>query len=192
MEPPLILASSSPRRRRLLSRLASEFSVVAAAVDESRLPGERPAAYARRLAMEKAAWVAATVGDATVLGADTAVADGRDTLGKPTDAAAAGRMLQRLAGRWHLVITAVARVDSVTGTTVVDHTTTAVLLKALSRAEIHAYVASGRPMDKAGSYAIQDTNPSPVAAIVGSETNVVGLPLLLTRCLLGRAPRPGS
>ncbi len=119
-----------------------------------------------------------------IVGADTAVVDGSDILGKPADAAEAAAMLRRLRGRSHTVMTGVAVLDTATGRleTAVERTT--VVMRAYSDAEIAAYVASGDPMDKAGAYAIQNRAFAPVARIEGCYANVVGLPLCTLACLL--------
>jgi septum formation protein len=120
-----------------------------------------------------------------VLGADTIVVIDGDALGKPADPADAAEMLRRLRGRWHDVLTGVAVVAG--GTALADTEVTRVLMARYDDALIERYVASGSPLDKAGAYAIQDLGGALVDAIVGSYTNVVGLPLGLTRRLLAAA-----
>ncbi len=184
-KPPIVLASASPRRKALLSTLAPEpFEVVVAEIDESPLPGERPEPHVRRLALAKARAVAAQIeGPARVLGADTIVVFEGRILGKPADAADAAATLRRLRGRRHEVVTGLAMVDAETGRSRSTSATTGVWMRDYSDAEIEAYVAGGDPMDKAGAYAIQHTGFRPVARLEGSETNVIGLPLALTRWL---------
>ena len=185
----LILASSSPRRRELLASLGLEFDIAKPDIDETRLPGEYPLAYARRLSREKADKVAQGLGDARalILSADTIVVlhsgagqadDRRELLGKPADAAEARRMLRRLRGRAHEVITAftVCHNDQ-PARAITRHERTVVHMRDYSDAEIAAYVATGDPLDKAGGYAIQNQAFQPVARIDGSYSNVVGLPL---------------
>lgn len=176
---PLVLASASPRRRELLATLGRPFSVQAADLDESRLPGEEPLAYGLRLAQAKALAVAESLGDqaATVLGADTLVVLDGAILGKPADAAEATAMLRRLRGRAHRVLTAVALVDAARGRVRLGAGHTTVHMRPYTEAELAAYVAGGDPLDKAGAYAIQHAGFSPVARLEGSETNVIGLPL---------------
>jgi len=183
--PPIILASGSPRRRALLEALGVPFTVQNADVDESLLPGERPEPYARRLALAKAHAVAAEVDGGLVLGADTIVVDGDEVLGKPLDAAEAIRLLRRLRGRRHVVITAIALVDAATGAARVGAEHSGVWLRDITDAEIDAYVATGDPLDKAGAYAVQHAGFRPVARIEGSETNVIGLPLLRLGWVMG-------
>jgi len=188
--PALVLASGSPRRQALLQRLGLEFEVRAAEVDESPIPGEAPGDYALRLACEKAAAVARTIPAGLVVGADTIVVDGGEVLGKPADAAEARRTLERLRGHRHLVATAVAVVDARSGETASAVEWTAVWMRPYGDEEIAAYVATGDAQDKAGAYAIQHPAFRPVAALQGSETNVIGLPLARVRWLLARVGRP--
>ncbi|MCB0216048.1 MAG: septum formation protein Maf [Chloroflexi bacterium] len=186
--PPFVLASASPRRRALLaSLLDAPFQVRVADIDESPLSGERPEPHVRRLALAKARAVAAGLhAPLQVLGADTVVAFEGRILGKPASPADAVETLRRLRGRRHEVITGLALVDAPAGAILrVAAATTGVWMRAYTDAEIEAYVASGDPMDKAGAYAIQHTGFRPVARLEGSETNVIGLPLGLTRWLLG-------
>lgn len=181
----LILASASPRRRELLAALGRPFQVIAPDIDETPRPGERPHAYARRAAAEKAAAVAARLPARTgapriVIGCDTIVAVGDRILGKPCDAAEARRMLRALSGRWHCVISGLCVLFEGPNGAWRERTlavATRVRFRRLSRDEIAAYVASGEPMDKAGAYAIQGGAAGMVAEIRGSYTNVVGLPL---------------
>jgi septum formation protein len=174
-----------------LARIQPEFEVVVSDVPEVQLPGERPADFALRLAVAKAGAVAGGHPGATVIGADTIVVAGGDVLGKPVDAAEAEAFLRRLRGVRHTVITAVAVVCTATeadtrGVRVAglgaEHT--GVWLRSFSDAELLAYVATGHSLDKAGGYAIQHRGFEPVAHLSGSESNVVGLPVRLTRRLL--------
>jgi septum formation protein len=181
--PDLVLASASPRRRELLEQLGLVLVIAAAEIDETPLPGERPADYVRRVAGAKCdAVAAARPGDAPalpVLAADTMVVAageaGLEILGKPTDADDARRMLARLAGRRHEVATAY-RIRA--GDALVERTvTTAVAFRALAPAEVEAYVASGEWRGKAGGYAVQGIAGAFVTELRGSVTNVIGLPL---------------
>ena len=121
-----------------------------------------------------------------MLGADTLVILDGQALGKPRDADDAVAMLQRLRGRWHEVITAIAAVDAATGREAAEAVVTRVQMADYTDAEIAAYVATGEPLDKAGAYAIQDRGRALVASVDGSYTNVVGLPVDETRRLLQR------
>lgn len=178
----LILASASPRRRELLGRICPAFTVVPADVDESLDPGPVAAAV-ERLALRKARAVAAGARDAVVLAADTVVVVDGVVLGKPAGPDEARAMLRRLRGRVHEVVTGVAVVDAA-GREASLSVTTRVLMAAYSDATLHAYAASGAPLDKAGAYAIQDRDGALVDGLAGSYTNVVGLPLEATRRLL--------
>ncbi|SRR5581483_824972 len=179
--PRLVLASASPRRRELVRRLGVPCDVEPTAVDETPRTGERPADLAVRLAEAKAR--AAQPGTHWVLAADTVVILDDQALGKPRDAAEAVSMLQRLRDRTHEVATGVCLLvpGSRPRLAVVR---THVQMRPYSDAEIRAYVASGAPLDKAGAYGIQDAGFSPVRAIRGCYTNVVGLPLCAVADLL--------
>ncbi|HLK50570.1 MAG TPA: Maf family protein [Bryobacteraceae bacterium] len=172
----LVLASQSPRRAEILHLAGIEFTVRPASVDETPLPHEAPAAYVSRLAEEKALAIAADPGD-TVLGADTTVVIDGEILAKPADEADARRMLQMLSGRCHQVLTGIClRRD---GRLIRDYASTSVWFNTLTASEIHAYVASGEPMDKAGAYAIQGLASKFIERIDGCYFNVVGLPIAL-------------
>lgn len=166
----LILASSSPRRRELIKVFNIPFSVFDPEVDE--LLGEAEPEALIQLAIRKARTFH---GEGVVMAADTAVVFENKLLGKPGNEEAAFEMLLALRGRTHLVITAVAAVlgDKVCST----YCSTLVSMRDYTEDEAWAYVASGSPMDKAGGYAIQDRDFSPVASYEGCYLNVVGLPL---------------
>ena len=191
---PLVLASASPRRAELLQRVGLEFEVVVPDVDESVHDGEPPDRYAARVAADKAARVAALRPDAVVLAADTAVVVDGDALGKPADAHDAVRMLRRLSGRTHRVLTAV-HVVTPDGRAYEVTVGAEVTMAALGDDEIVAYVGTGEPLDKAGAYAVQGRGAALVTRLEGDPTTVVGLPLRTTLDLLDRAGvrprRPG-
>jgi septum formation protein len=192
----LILASASPRRRELLSRLGLVFEVRPSEIEEP-LTTEVPApALATTLARAKARAVADQVraeGDdpALVLGADTLVVlDGRP-LGKPGSRAEARTVLRALSGRSHEVVTAVALVEVPGAREAAEVATSRVLMRPYGESEIEAYVATGEADDKAGAYAVQGAGGQLVARVEGSLENVVGLPLGATVRLLrafGLAP----
>ncbi len=182
----LILASASPRRRELLQRLGVGFRVESSAVPEMPRSNECAPAFVRRIAREKAFAVAQSYPEAWVCGADTVVVADGEMLGKPTDAPDAQRMLRRLSGASHHVLTGVALVGPARRAEVDLVVSTVVQFRALDEDEITTYVASGEPMDKAGAYAIQGGAAQFVAQVVGSHTNVVGLPLDEVRELLQR------
>lgn len=180
---PLFLASTSPRRRELLTQLGLRFDVLAADVDETHLPGETPEAYVRRLAIAKAQAGAAQAGSsALVIGADTTVTRHGHVLAKPGSREDAFAMWSLLSGGEHEVLTGVA----VAGEGRVEATvvSTRVSFRDISPAEMEAYWASGEPADKAGAYAIQGRGAVFVSGISGSYSNVVGLPLSETAALL--------
>ncbi len=178
MSPRVVLASSSPRRRELLSLIGIAHTVSPAELDETALPGEAPQPHAERLARAKAAAVAERLGDdpgIVVVGADTIVVVDGDILGKPGDEAAAAAMLRRLAGRSHTVFTAVAVARDrrlVSGVESVG-----VTFRPLSDEDITRYIATGEPMDKAGAYGIQGYGATIVEGVVGDYFAVMGLAL---------------
>ena len=183
--PRLILASASPRRRELIARLGvTPDAIVAADIDETPAKAELPRVYAARMAREKALAVAAD--GAHVLAGDTVVALGRRVLPKAEDEATARQCLQLLSGRRHRVLSAIA-LAAPDGALRERLSETVVRFKALSRAEIDAYVASGEWRGKAGGYAIQGSAEGLIAWIAGSHSGVVGLPLFETRALLKAA-----
>ena len=171
-----MLASQSPRRSEILRSAGIPFTVRVADVDETVLAGESPADYVQRLAAAKAFAIESADGE-TVLGADTTVVIDGEILAKPADAADARRMLARLSGRRHEVLTGICLRR---GADVIrDYVTTGVVFARLSDAEIGEYVASGEPMDKAGAYAIQGLASKFVERIEGDYFNVMGLPVAL-------------
>ncbi|MCI0525204.1 MAG: Maf family protein [Acidobacteria bacterium] len=176
-----VLASSSPRRAELLRAAGINFSVRAANVDETIKPRESPRDYVLRLSREKAC--AAAREDELALGADTIVVVNGEIAGKPTDAEDATRMLRALSGQWHEVLTGVTLTRA--GRTLSDVASTRVKFAELTEAEIHWYVSTGEPMDKAGAYAIQGHASLFAERIEGSYSNVVGLPVQLVYRLAG-------
>lgn len=175
----LVLASRSPRRADLLRQLGVDFSVRAAGIDETPLPGEAPADYVQRLARDKARAVDA---GPAVLAADTTVVCDAAILGKPADRAEAEAMLRRLGGRRHTVLSGVCLRGH--GRELLRSVSTAVEFCPLTPALIAAYIDSGEPWDKAGGYGIQGLGGALVRRIDGSYSNVVGLPLCETREML--------
>jgi len=173
----IVLASASPRRLELLASAGIEFDVFAGDIDEEPLPGEPPADHVVRLARDKAVAVAARAEGRFFIGADTVVVCAGEIMGKPKDAADAERMLWKLSGVAHDVITGYAVYDRERDDALCEAVTTKVYFKPLRDEEIHAYIATGCPFDKAGAYAIQGGAAHMVERIDGSYTNVVGLPL---------------
>ena len=179
----IYLASGSPRRQELLTQLGVSFERIVTGIEEKRAEGESAQQYVSRLAREKAqAGVVQTPRDLPVLGADTIVILNGEVLEKPHDADHAARMLRKMSGQTHQVMTAVALADS---QNVLDClVVTDVTFRVLTDDEIAAYIASGEPMDKAGAYGIQGLGGCFVRKINGSYHAVVGLPLVETYELL--------
>ncbi|MEP7287128.1 MAG: Maf family protein [Chloroflexota bacterium] len=183
----LILASSSPRRFDLLTRTGLPFEVARPDIDETPYPNEPSDDYVQRLSLAKAWAIAHSLpqgSDALILSADTTVADGDQILGKPQDAAEAVAMLRQLRNRYHVVHTSVILLDAANGQSATRLTTAKVFLRDFTDSEIEAYVASGDPMDKAGSYAIHNKVFRPVARLDGCFTSVMGLPMCAVATLL--------
>jgi septum formation protein len=177
VSPELILASSSPRRRDLLSSLGLQFHVVPAELQEIPAPHEAARDFAVRVAEHKALVVGTTYSHAWVIGADTIVVVEDEILGKPLDRDDAKRMLQRLANREHLVLTGYVLLNMAAGKKLKGVEETQVKINTLEEEEIEWYINTGEPFDKAGGYAIQGKGAFMVDWIKGSYTNVVGLPL---------------
>lgn len=174
---PLILASGSPRRRELLSQAGVEFSVIVPGCDETPVPGESAREMVERLALTKALAIATRYPDSFVLGADTTVYIGGVSLGKPESEEEAYQMLRTIQGTTHEVWGGIAVVRESRGVRECWSHVTRVTMAPMDEATIREYVASGEPMDKAGSYAIQGLGLRFVASIEGSYSNVVGLNL---------------
>jgi septum formation protein len=171
----LILASASPRRSEIFRGLGLEFEIEPADIDETQLDGEAPAPYVDRVARAKAR-ACARPGHLTVA-ADTIVVIDGSVLGKPTDPKDARKMLARLVGREHEVLTAVAILDGTTGASRAAIERSRVRIASMTEPEIDWYVGTGEPLDKAGSYAIQGLGSLFVESVDGNYTNVVGLPV---------------
>lgn len=196
MNPRIYLASRSPRRRELLRQIGVPFDVIAfrngergadADVDERPVHGESPARYVERLALSKAEagvrrslW--RNMARQPVLAADTALEVDGEIIGKPVDPAQAARILARLSGSRHRVLTAVAISDGERTRSRVS--VSEVKFRELSADDIRNYVASGEPMDKAGAYAIQGRAATFIEQIHGSHSGIMGLPLYETAQLL--------
>jgi len=181
---PLVLASASPRRRRLLEQVGLPFLCSPSKIDEDdSFLGGAPAPAL--LAREKALAVSERHRNTWILGADTIVTKGHRVLGKPRDPGDARRMLTMLSGAEHRVITGICILDPLLRTAHREEVITLVKMKALTDEEIRAYIASGEPFGKAGGYAIQGIGSFMVESITGSYTNVVGLPICaLVKALL--------
>jgi septum formation protein len=184
----LVLASASPRRREILSQLGAAFRVEPSGIDERIFPGEQPEPHVARLAREKALEVRQRLtSDASqpcLLAADTIVVIDGQVLGKPVDDDDALRMLERLSGRAHRVLTGLFACDVGGDWQAARLLCTEVQFRTLDARAARAYVASGEGRDKAGSYAIQGLGAGLVREIAGSYTNVVGMPAAETLDLL--------
>ena len=177
MHEAFILASLSPRRRELLGGLALNFIVVPSGIDESENEGESPRDHVLRLSFEKARVVAAEYPDTWVLGADTIVVVDGEILGKPEDTKHAKKMLRKLSGRTHRVITGFSLVKDREHVEIRDAVESTVSFKHLPEDEIEWYTRTDEPYDKAGAYAVQGKAAFFIKEIHGSYTNVIGLPL---------------
>ena len=200
MDKRLVLASTSPRRRELLSGLGVEFQVTPPSASEDPQPNETPQEMVKRLALDKAMSVAshirsghdpsssvapaAFITGAFVIGGDSVVVLGDRVMGKPADSGEARRMLEALRGREHQVMTGVAVVDTNDLRAHASTRISTVIMREYSDEEIEAYVASGEPLDKAGGYAVQDKIFRPAAHLEGCYTGTMGLPLCTLMDLL--------
>ena len=187
----LILASASPRRQELLTRLGLPFEVLPAEVVEFEAPDADPREMVRHNAALKADWVAARHPEATVVGADTTVFIGNTVLNKPAGAAEARVMLRLLSGRTHTVFTGLAVRRLRDGLKLDQGVASAVTFKAFDDTVIDQYLAKVHTLDKAGGYAIQEETGLIVAGYTGSLTNIIGLPLEEMKQLLTQAGLTG-
>lgn len=182
----LILASASRGRKWVLEQLGLDFDVMLSCVDEEGFNITDPVELVSRLSLEKARDVAARVGTgsgdgpedgALVIGSDTVVVQDGEIIGKPRDLEDARRMLMRLAGRAHEVVSGVALVEAGSGRCQVDHDITTVRVRDISHDIIERYIRTGEPLGKAGAYAIQGRGALIIDGIDGCYFNVVGLPI---------------
>jgi septum formation protein len=186
-QPPLILASASPRRRELLAGMGVEFDVITADVTEHEDATIDPRVMVAHNAALKADWVAERHPHAWVLGADTTVFVDGHALNKPRDGGEAREMLRRLSGRTHTVFTGIALRQITGGVRIDEGVASEVTMRVLDDALIEAYLAKVHTLDKAGGYGIQDHGEMIVEHYTGSLSNIIGLPVeetkqLLTRC----------
>lgn len=175
MKRKIILASSSPRRRELLTECGVSFEIVSPDCDETVLPNETPEGMVKRLALLKADTIAAKNPDELVIGADTTVFWGTEILGKPLDKSDACKTLGKIQGQRHSVWGGIAVVCKAAAMSRVVAHETIVQMAKMSADSIAAYVATSDPLDKAGSYGIQGIGSQYIEWIHGSYTNVVGL-----------------
>jgi len=184
MKKKIILASASPRRRQLLKKIITSFTVAPSKVDESQIKAKSPGVFAVKAAIAKAEDVARHFKDAYVIGADTIVVLGKKILGKPKNEQEAIVMLKSLRNRTHEVVTGLCIVDSDTLNKFAGFVVTEVKMKKVSDQEILDYVKTGKPLDKAGAYGIQEIGKKFIDSISGDYDNVVGLPIRRTKELL--------
>ncbi len=182
--PGLILASASPRRRELMSLTGLSFVIDAPDVDESC--DLIPALAVKELSRRKALAAAALHPGQVILAADTLVSVDDKALGKPKDAQDAFRMLRSLSGRWHQVYTGVTVIGA-DGAIQCESDVTDVHFEEMDDETIRRYIATGEPMDKAGAYAVQGIAGLYIDQLRGSHSNVIGLPMTLTRRMLQNA-----
>ncbi len=175
----IILASTSPRRKRLMKQLGIEFTIIPSKVIEKFNPRLKPRRQAEELSLQKAEAVAGNYPDAIIIGADTLVALEDEVLGKPKDEKEAKRMLKKLSGTTHKVITGITIIDSSSRKTITKSVETSVTFRTLYPPEIASYIQTDKPFDKAGSYAIQDKGALFIERIEGDYFGTVGLPLFL-------------
>jgi septum formation protein len=174
---PIVLASSSPRRRELLEKIGLKFIVDPVEVEEKLTLDHDPLRLAKSISLKKALTASRRHPDALIIAADTfGVIDGK-ILGKPVDEAQAVSMLEEMSGKCHRVITGFTIIDGVTGRTVSRAVQTMVYFRNLSSSEITGYVSTGESFDKAGAYAIQGLGALLVERIDGDYYNVIGLPI---------------
>src|SRR3989338_901665 len=180
----IILASASPRRQKLLKKVIKSFTIVPSHVDESTIRAKTSEAFAVKAALAKAEEIALKHKNSIVIGADTIVVLGNEILGKPRSKKEATAMLKSLSGKIHKVITGLAVVDTNTFKNITDYEITKVRMGKPSIKLIKEYVDSGRPIDKAGAYGIQEIKKEFIDGIEGDYDNVVGLPVARIKELL--------
>ncbi len=180
----IILASSSPRRVKILSDLGIQFLQRRSSISETPRKNEKPGTFAIRIASEKALKVSLDYTRGLILACDTIVAIDGKILGKPKNRRDAALMLKRLNGRWHKVYSAIAIIDAKTKRMLSGCSITKVKFKSMSEDDIAWYVSTREPLDKAGSYGIQEIGMIFIEKINGSCTGVAGLPVELLGMLL--------
>lgn len=173
----IVLASVSPRRKQLLKKLGIDFIVVPSNIEEHLNPRLKPRSQVEELALQKAEAVAPQFPDAIILAADTLVALGDEVIGKPQDEQDAKRMLKKLRGRMHTIVTGFVLFETVSKRTIIKSVETKVWFRKISPSEISNYLEKEKPYDKAGAYAIQDLGAIFIEKIEGDYFGAVGLPL---------------
>lgn len=183
----IVLASASPRRKQLLKQISLDFIVKSSNFDEDSVYNENPDQYVMQLAKGKAAEIASMeeYRDFLIIGADTTVYFNNKYLNKPQNKVEAKEMLNNLSNSWHQVFSGICLIDNLNHTINTDYSVTDVKFRKLNEEEIDYYISTGSPMDKAGSYGIQDDFGALfVEQIRGDFYNVVGLPLVKLYALL--------
>ena len=176
---PIILASNSPRRKKLLHQLNLDFNVLNVEVDESLMENEKPVHLVKRLSLEKLKKAKEKIQNGIIITADTIVVLDGKVINKPVDEDDAKRILLSLSGRRHTVYTGYSVYNSSKNKTITEYEKTYVYFRKLNKKEIEDYILSGSPMDKAGAYGIQDDFGAVfIQKINGCYYNVVGLPLM--------------
>lgn len=183
-----MLASASPRRRELLKKIVDDFRVIPSCIDEDKIREPDPVKFALEAAILKARDIGERHPSSLVIAADTIVCLGNRIIGKPRDREDARRTLGALSGTRHRVITAVALFKKDEGKLRSGYEESFVRFRRLDASAIETYLDSGDPLDKAGSYAIQEVNDAFVESLEGDYDNVVGLPVQLLRRLLEQFP----
>jgi len=191
MNPPtkksFILASRSPRRKQLLTEHGYNFTIIPSSIDESKFPEDiTPIEHAKILALEKAKDIAKNHPASLVMGADTIADFNGQIIGKPENKKHAEQILKKLFSQPHKIITAIALVKIDSNLQLVETETTTVFPKPMTPAQLKQYLDSEKWKGKAGAYGIQDTNDKFIEKIEGSYTNVMGLPIELTKKLLDK------
>ncbi len=174
----IYLASSSPRRKRLLQQLNISFKTFSVDIDEKIKKNESPFRAVKRLSLEKMEIAKKIVKSGIIITADTIVVLDKEIIGKPRNKKDAGKILEKLSGKTHKVYTGFSIFNSVNGRIITEYEKTFVKFRKLNKKEIIDYISTGSPMDKAGAYGIQDDFGAVfVEKISGCYYNVVGLPL---------------
>lgn len=173
----IILASRSPRRKKLLEQIGLEFEIVESNFDEDRVSLADPIELAKFLALKKAQAVAANYDDAIIIGADSVVIFNGAALGKPRDAADAKRILRQLSGRENKGITGYCLIDTKNKIVVNKHSEAVVKFRNFSDEEIDEYIATGEPLDMAGAYGLMDKGAVLMDTVSGNFYSIVGLPI---------------
>jgi septum formation protein len=173
----LILASASPRRKKLLNQLGLRFTIIPSKINEEEYSNLPPIRMVKELAMAKAKAVGKLVEDTVIIAGDTIVLNDGDVLGKPKDKEDAAIMLKKLSGKSHTVLSGLAVLSTSNNKIIVEYDRTEVLMSEITDDEIKKYINTGEPIGKAGSYAIQGLGGIFVEKIDGSYFTVMGLPI---------------